>query len=100
MSKPAFTLKFWFLSSLLSAEQFKLEEANSDDCLQVASMAPCLELQEIIEHVIIMINIYIFNYVFVLHLRLITTYNVLLWYLAFVSRCYSLLSFYNELLFR
>ena len=29
-----------------------------------------------------------------------TIYNVLLRYLAYVSRCYSLLSFYNELLFR
>ena len=32
--------------------------------------------------------------------HILTTYNVLLRYLAFVSRCYSLLSFYNELLIR
>ena len=28
------------------------------------------------------------------------TYNVILRYLVFVSRCYSLLPFYNELLLR
>ena len=44
ISNPAFTLKFWPLSSLLSAEQFRVEDDFSVRCLQVASTAPCLEL--------------------------------------------------------
>ena len=40
------------------------------------------------------------NCMLYLLINVITTYNVLLRYVAYVSRRYSLLSFYNELLFR